>query len=93
MNPQFYVSLGNFLRNTPECRKLDLTIGDSAFDREKAQLLYQTLNGSRVKILIFGNSTSPTNYKSSEFDDFKTNVQPIKALPICSTISWGKMKF
>ena len=93
VNLQFYVLLGNFLRKNPTTRMLNLTIGDSAFDREKAQLLCQSLNGSRVDALTFKNSTSPTNYKSSEFDDFQTNVQPIKALPICSTISWGKMKF
>jgi NADH/NAD ratio-sensing transcriptional regulator Rex len=47
---------------SPTIRSVTLTVCDSAFDKNKAQYLYNMLSRSNVKGFNFTNIASPNNY-------------------------------
>ncbi len=53
------------------------------------QILYNSLSrSSSIKGFTFVNMAGATNYNNNEYSDFKTNMAPIKQLPIVTDMRW-----
>lgn len=82
-----YRSLEKLFSST-NLNSVTITVVDNAFNRSKANIIYEMLSRSCAKAFIFNNSAGPYNYNESEYDDFKSNVSPIKSLSISANMRW-----
>lgn len=86
-----YHSLGRLFRN-PNLNNICLTVVDNAFNKEKAQILYNLLSENHhLRGFTFVNNCGFYNFEGREWDDFEANMQPIKQLnSVISDIRWGR---
>lgn len=74
------------LFNAPNIERISLTVIDNTFDQERARVLYNFSQYSRIKSFTFVNTAQPYG---NEYSDFKQNMAAINQLPnLTSDIRW-----
>jgi hypothetical protein len=91
ISSNFYLSLTRFARSSPNCRYLNIKVCDNAFTSDKARALFNGLQGSRLTAFSFTNVAGNFNYANNESDEFMTNANLLKQLPMTVTAKWGEM--
>ena len=79
------------LFSAPNITNITITVIDNTFDQERARVLYNHLQYSRIKGFTFVNRAEPFDFNGNEYSDFKQNMAAIKQLPnLTSAIRWGR---
>lgn len=64
MNIEFYRSIGRFLRTCTTCIALTVTVVDNAFDKQRADILYESIQGTQLRSFTFENKAIAIDYNN-----------------------------
>lgn len=62
VNIEFYKSLGRFLRTCTTCTALSVIVVDNAFDKKRAEALYESIQGTQLASFAFENKSIVIDY-------------------------------
>jgi hypothetical protein len=89
ISPAVYMSFAKVFR-APNIKNVTLTVVDSTFDANKANILYNLLSESRLRGFTFINGAGAYDFNGRENSDFIKNMRPIKMLNnVISDMRWG----
>lgn len=92
VNEELYRAIGRFIRRSPYCTVVNLTVADNAFNNEKAMILYDGLIGSTLTTFTFTNIALACDGKNQEATNFIQNVAQLKDMgSITASFTWGGM--
>lgn len=64
MNIKFYRSISPFLRTCTTCTALTVTVVGNAFDKQRADILYESIQGTQLRSFTFENKAIAIDYNN-----------------------------